>query len=132
MVDASVGVKWLLPEPDSAVALRLQDPAHELHVPAFFDLEVANIFWKAVRQGRLTRPDADLGLIRLAGLTPVRHPEGSLIATAHTAARTTYDSLYVALAVHLGAVLVTADDRLVNALAATAWAGFVMRLADVP
>lgn len=45
VVDTSVAVKWILPEPDSADALRLQDPAYELHVPAFVETEVANILW---------------------------------------------------------------------------------------
>jgi predicted nucleic acid-binding protein len=40
--------------------------------------------------------------------------------------------VYVALAVQLGAVMVTADDKLVNALANTPWASAVVRLADVP
>jgi predicted nucleic acid-binding protein len=136
VVDASAGVKWFLPEPDAADALRLQNPAHELHVPTFFDLELANIFWKAVRQGRLTRPEADTRLAQLAALTIPRHAEGPLIAAAfdiaNTADRTVYDSLYVALAVQISAVVVTADDRLVNAPDGTAWAAYVMRLGDVP
>jgi predicted nucleic acid-binding protein len=33
VVDASVGVKWFVPEADAAFAQRLQDPAHELHIP---------------------------------------------------------------------------------------------------
>jgi predicted nucleic acid-binding protein len=136
VVDASVGVKWFLPEPGAADAARLQAPAHELHIPDFFDLELANIFWKAVRQGRLTWPEADARLARLASLAIPRHPIGRLVGAAfdiaHTADRTVYDSLYVALATDLGATLVTADDRLVNALATTTWATRVMRLADVP
>jgi predicted nucleic acid-binding protein len=136
VVDASVGVKWFLPEPGAIEAARLQDPANELHVPAFFDLEIANIFWRAVRQGRLTRPEADVRLAQLAGLSLPRHPEGPLVTAAfdiaHATARTVYDSLYVALAAHVGAVMVTADDRLVNALAGTPWAGQIMRLVDVP
>jgi predicted nucleic acid-binding protein len=136
VVDASVGAKWFLPEPGAADAVRRQDPAHELHVPAFSDLEVANIFWKAARQGKLTRAEADTRITRLVGMTIARHPEGPLVAAsfdiAHTADRTVYDSMYVALAVQLGAVLVTADERLVNALIPTRWAGHVMRLADVP
>ena len=62
--------------------------------------------------------------------------EGPLVAAAfkiaHATSRTVYDSLHVALAVHVGAVMVTADDRLVNALVGTAWAGNILRLVDVP
>jgi predicted nucleic acid-binding protein len=136
VVDASVGVKWFLPEPGTDDALRLQDPAHDLHVPTFFDLEVANIFWKAVRQGRLSRAEANTRLATLVGMTLPRYPEGPLVKAAfeiaRTADRTVYDSLYVALAVQFGCSVVTADDRLINALSGTSWARFVMRLFDVP
>jgi predicted nucleic acid-binding protein len=44
VVDASAGIKWFVPEIDSDAALRLQDPAHQLHVPSLFDVEVANTF----------------------------------------------------------------------------------------
>jgi predicted nucleic acid-binding protein len=43
-----------------------------------------------------------------------------------------YDCLYLALAVQLGGPMVTADDRLVNALAGTLWAGHIIKLQDVP
>jgi predicted nucleic acid-binding protein len=136
VVDASAGVKWFLPEPGTADAVRLQNPAFELHVPTFFDLELANIFWKAVRQRRLTRAEADARLTQLAALSLVRHPEGPLINSTFDIAvrsgRSAYDSLYVALAVQLGAVLVTADDHLVNALGGTPWVGHIIRLAAVP
>ncbi len=42
VVDASVAVKWFVPEAHSDSALRLRDQAHTLHVPAFFTLEFAN------------------------------------------------------------------------------------------
>jgi len=136
VVDASAGAKWFLPEAGSQDAARLQDPAHELHVPAFFDVEIANIFWKTVRQGRLTRAEADVRVAQLLGLSLTRHPEGPLVAVAFDIAertgRTVYDCLYVALASDLGAVMVTADDRLVSAMAGTPWAAQLMRLAHVP
>jgi predicted nucleic acid-binding protein len=49
VVDASVGIKWMLPEPHSAEALRLHAPTHQLHGPAFFTIELANILWKKIR-----------------------------------------------------------------------------------
>ena len=57
VVDASVGIKWFVPESEAAIAQRWQDPAHQLHMPTFFDVEVANIVWKKRRRGELTRAE---------------------------------------------------------------------------
>ena len=46
--------------------------------------------------------------------------------------RTVYDCLYLALAVQLGGTMVTADEKLINALAATPWAAHLVHLKDVP
>jgi predicted nucleic acid-binding protein len=65
-----------------------------------------------------------------------RHPTGPLVVPAFDLAdrsnRTVYDCLYLALAVQLGGVMVTADDKLANALAGTPWAAHITRLQDVP
>ena len=42
-VDASVGVKWFVPEIQSDAAKRLQDSSHELHAPSLFDVELAGV-----------------------------------------------------------------------------------------
>jgi hypothetical protein len=39
-----------------------------------------------------------------------------------------YDCLYLALAVHLGGRMVTADERLVNSLAGTPWAASALKI----
>ena len=51
---------------------------------------------------------------------------------AHQADRTVYDSLYVALASHLGGTAVTADLKLFNALSPTALGSRLRWVADVP
>ena len=51
VIDASVGIKWFVPEPGTSDAGRVRAGNEPLHVPAFFDLEVANIVWKKVRRG---------------------------------------------------------------------------------
>jgi predicted nucleic acid-binding protein len=136
IVDASVGIKWYVPEIHEADAQRLRDPAHQLHLPTLFDVEIANILWKKRRRGELTRPEADDILVKVAGLPLIRHPEAPLLSVAFNLAdqtgRTVYDCLYLALAVQLGGQMVTADHRLVNALATTPWAGFIIQLQDVP
>ena len=40
VVDACVGIKWYVPEIHKDAALRLHNPAYQLHVPAFFLLEI--------------------------------------------------------------------------------------------
>jgi predicted nucleic acid-binding protein len=135
VVDVSVALKWMLPEPLSTEAVRLQSPAHQLHAPSFFEVELANVLWKKVRQGGMSRAQADRFLGNLPGLPLARHADATLIADAFDLAdrtsRTVYDCMYLALAVRLGGQLVTADERFVNSLANTPWAASAIRLQDV-
>jgi predicted nucleic acid-binding protein len=137
VVDASVGVKWFVPEVHSAEARQWRNGPDQLHAPAFFfDLEIANILWKKVRRAEITRADAKLILGRLPTLPLTRHPEPPLLASAFDLAvrtqRTVYDCLYLALAVQLGGRMVTADQRLYNSLAGTPWAGHICWVGDLP
>jgi predicted nucleic acid-binding protein len=137
VVDASVGVKWFVPEVHAAEARQWRNGPDELHAPAFFfDLEIANILWKKVRRAEVTRADADLILAQIPALPLTRHAEAPLLASAFDLAartqRTVYDCLYLALAVQLGGRLVTADQRLYNSLMGTSWAPYVCWVADVP
>ena len=136
VVDVSVGVKWMLPEPYSADALRLQTPAHQLHSPAFFAIELANILWKKIRRGLLTAPGGPLyGASPDTGGHAPRRPRvidlGFRPYTDQTQ-RTVYDCLYLALALQLGGQMVTADEKLVNSLSGTPWAGAILRVQDLP
>ena len=137
VVDASVGVKWFVPEVHAAEARAWRTGLDPLHVPAFFfDLEIANILWKKVQRAELSRADADLILAQLPALPVTRHPESPLLVAAFDLAdrtqRTVYDSLYLALAVQLGGRMLTADQRLCNSLAGTPRAPFVCWVADLP
>ena len=136
-MDASVGVKWFVPEVHAAEARAWRSLAATLHVPAFFfDLEIANILWKKVQRGEIPRADADLILSQLPALLVTRHLESPLLTAAFDLAarthRTVYDCLYLALAVRLSGRMVTADQKLVNSLAATPLASFISWVADVP
>lgn len=136
VVDASVGVNWLVPEADSDLALRLQDPTHDLHAPSLFDAEVANTIWKKLRRGELSAPKANSIVLQLPSLPVSRHADRPIIGSAFEIAektdRTVYDSLYVALAEKLRGQVVSADDRFVNALSSTPWAPLVIALRNVP
>lgn len=133
VVDASVAVKWFLPEPDAEPAVALLRAGHRLLAPDLLWIEVASVLWKVARREALTADEAGR-MISDAAAFPVEILESGPLLTdalriATATDRTVYDSLYVALAAREDAVMVTADERLVNALANTAWAISVQRLA---
>ena len=129
VLDASVAAKWFLPRAQETLtdeALRLLDGYAKGHtrflVPDLFWPEFGNILWKAVRLGRISRQSAEAAVIALEVRKLPTAPTSSLVkdafAIAATFDRTVYDCIYVALSVASNAPLVTADERLVNALAA--------------
>ena len=129
VVDASVVAKWFLPTTgetltDEALDLLKRYSVGDLRflVPDLFWSELANVFWKAVHRGRWPPSSAETAL-RAARDRKI--PTVSTIAVlddaftiALTFDRSVYDSLYVAAAIAAKAHLVTADERLANALAA--------------
>ncbi|MFZ0583840.1 MAG: type II toxin-antitoxin system VapC family toxin [Candidatus Acidiferrales bacterium] len=129
IVDASVAAKWLLPrvhEPlaNEAAELLTQytNGELELAVPDLFWAEMGNLLWKAVRLKRcgLSETKIALALLKEYGFPTISSKSlldlAVSIATAFN--RTVYDSLYVSLAVSSKSQLVTADEKLANALAA--------------
>ena len=137
IIDASVAVKWILPEPLRPLALRLRrSSSHQLYAPAFLDVELANVLWKNVRKGTIDREEAGIRIGQLPEWRLTRHPDASLVEAAFDLAarldRTVYDCLYLALAVRLGGLMVTVDERFINSLTNTAWAPFVIHLQDMP
>jgi predicted nucleic acid-binding protein len=124
VLDASVALKWVLPEPDSAKAGQLrgdfQAAVHELLAPDVFPAEVGHALTRAERRGIIAVGDADRHLLNILSTVPHLHPYIPLLRRAvaiSSAARIgIYDCLYVALAEREGCQLVTADARLVNSL----------------
>jgi predicted nucleic acid-binding protein len=121
VVDANVVIKWHVHEIHSDAARRLLgDDAPELHVPDLVYPEVGNILWKKIRRGDLTEDEARR-IARLVAVAPLEvHDSAPLweaaLEIAVRTGRTVYDGLYVALAVQMDSRLVTADEKLFNAL----------------
>ena len=129
VLDASVAAKWFLPrsgETHAGEALQLlRDYSAgqvDLTVPDLFWPEIGNILWKAVRIGRISRRTAEEAILALAREEISTAATAGLLKDAFAIAvrfdRTVYDAVYVALAVASDAPLLTADERLANALAA--------------
>ena len=65
VVDASVAIKWFVPEALSNEAQRLLDGGAALFAPDFLLIEFGNIIWKKVRLGELAHGDGDAALTAL-------------------------------------------------------------------
>jgi predicted nucleic acid-binding protein len=129
VIDASVAAKWVLPDrsetllDEAELLLARYAKGHaRLVVPDLFWAEFGNILWKAVRRGRCTQKAAQTSLttMRTRGLSTI--PSETLVEAAFAIAaafnRTVYDSLYIALAIDCQGQLITADEKLANAVAA--------------
>lgn len=129
VLDASVAIKWAMPlarEPLTDESARLLkryiDAEIEFIVPDVFWAEIGSVLWKGTRQRRWPQNQAqsvaDDMRARDFPTVPSRTllPEALRIAFAYD--RSTYDCLYIALAVESKTEFITADERLANAVAA--------------
>jgi predicted nucleic acid-binding protein len=138
VLDASVALKTVLIEPDSAKAKQLRDDfqkrLHEFLAPDVFEIEIAHALTRAERQGRIPVGQAIILWSDVLSTRPDFHPYSALTPRAidiSSAMRVgVYDCLYVALAEREGCELVTADDKLVRKLQPTF--PFIIALSSLP
>ena len=124
VVDASVAIKWYVPEVHSPEALRFMATAFAMHVPSFFAAECGNVIWKKVAQRREIGPDQGREILEgLLSYPQQIHEAATLVPLAFEMALAlgnpklaVYDFLYLALAVDLDCPLVTADRTFYDAL----------------
>lgn len=134
VVDASVVIKWFVPEIHSDTARRLLILHHEYLAPDLLFAETTNTIWKKIRRGELKLDEgrrlvADIGRIAVETVS-CRALAEDAHALANATGRTVYDALYVALAVRLNTQLITADDRLGAALSSVSALGKHVQLID--
>ena len=137
VVDASVALKWFLPEADGECAARLRREGTDLDAPDLLHAEVANALWKRVRRGELKVSTAGRIAAALSRLPIEVHPSrllaGAALQIACATGLTVYDSLYVATALLTDGVLVTADRFLFETAGRqSALEGKVLWVGDVP
>ena len=125
VVDSSVVIKWIVPQAYSEkaeeVLVAYQAGELRLLAPDLLNAEVGNILGKYHRFQGLTKRDVQEALEAFKDLDWSIVPSNLLLDDALNLAidyrRTVYDSLFVALAIREGCQLITADERLVNAVA---------------
>jgi predicted nucleic acid-binding protein len=118
--DASVIVKWYLPENFSDKADELRRGVDEFHAPDFMCAEFANVLWKRVMRGEILQSQAETILSDFGQLDLWLYPARQRVMAASKIAADTrtavYDSLYLALAVELDCQFVTDDQKLFDKL----------------
>lgn len=124
ILDASVVAKCLVPEVDSDRSKELlakwSQGQLDVAAPEIIAAEVASMLSRRALQGLISHPRAlslyeefvDLGI----PLEPIAPSMSAALKIALRYGRSIYDSLYVALALEMGWDLVTADEKLYNAL----------------
>lgn len=132
VIDASVAVKWLLPEEGSEQAITLLEAGHDLHVPDLLTSEIGNVLWKKSRRDGLSDATVRRLLTEFLDIrlhwVDSRRLAADALAIARRFDRSFYDSLYLALAHAIDGTLVTTDVRFLNALADTPHAARVSAL----
>ncbi len=114
VVDASVVLKWLVPEEGSLQAAELL--RQPVVAPDLLISECVNALWKLVIRGKLTATVAANAarLLAAAGIAfePTQGLARDILELAVRLRHPAYDCTYLALAQRLDAVLVTADRKL--------------------
>ena len=120
VVDASIALKWVIPEVLSDRADRIRDRADDVLAPELLLVEVASALGKKAKAGEISGREAQTALDLVSASGVDLHPNGPLVSRALALARLlahpVYDCVYLALAEREGATFVTADQRLLRRL----------------
>ncbi len=137
VVDASVAVKWLVAEPFSEEAAVLLDSGATLVAPDLLFAEATSGLAAKHRHGEMNQEQLAeaVDLLRLAPVaTPLsmRQLAPSTARLAVDLGHPVYDCLYLALAIHEGYPLVTADTRFYNKVRRHPYLGDrILHIADI-
>ena len=119
VVDASVVLKWIIPEPDSGLALALRGRP-ELAAPELLIPECVNAIRRRARIEGFSDVQRNEALLLVAALDLVLEPMQALATRAgdlaQALAQPAYDCFYLALAERRRVPFVTADARLAAAI----------------
>lgn len=119
VVDASIAVKWILPEAGSSAAIALREQDSDLIAPSLIVAEIGSVLWKAVRRGYVARSDALAGmetaLLCFESLIPIEELRLHALTLAIELGHPVYDCYYLSLARRENVPLATADEAMIAA-----------------
>jgi len=141
VIDTSVALKWYIPEAGRAEALCFMAPGIHRHAPNLLPLEGAHALLKRARSTdpsvRLSIEEVLLLVETLRTSAPiVYHDCDSLLAASVALAieigSSTYDGLFLALAIRLDGRVVTADRKFHDKIQASPYHPRVRWFMDLP
>jgi predicted nucleic acid-binding protein len=119
VVDASVAVKWVIPEPDSERAAAIRTADDDLIAPSLAYAEIGSAIWRAVVRGDIAaaeaRRDLKVAISHYRRIVPLPELADGALELATRLRHPIYDCFYLALAERERCALITADARLVAA-----------------
>lgn len=129
VVDVCVAVKWYIPEIFSQESLKLLELGRNLIAPDYLLLEAGSVFGKKIRRKEISFEFGQQALSSL-GDSPVQLIDTQdllqdAFTLANEAQRSIYDCFYLRLAMQENCQMVTADEKLFNALKDTAWSEYL-------
>ena len=135
VIDASVLVKWYIPEVHSDEAELLLDRRFEIPAPELIIPEFGNILWKKCKLGELSAKESLIIADDLLKDDLTLHPHSSLLKIsleqANTTGKTVHDWTYMALSLSLGAAFVTADRRFFLAVRDTSYKSSIVWVENI-
>jgi predicted nucleic acid-binding protein len=135
VLDASVAVKWYIPEIYSGAAERLLAGVYVLHAPELILPEFGNIIWKKIRRGEITTAQGQQIIEAFLQVPAQIHSGSNLLEPAFVIAdrtvQTVYDCIYLALAIALNCEMVTADEKFYRTISQSPLKGNISWIATV-
>ncbi|MFM9828398.1 MAG: type II toxin-antitoxin system VapC family toxin [Sphingomonas sp.] len=134
VLDASVAVKLVAREPDSALALVRVGEASAVIAPDWITLEVAHALWKKVQAAQLDAAAAEAGTAALGQIIDRMVPAQQLISAAvrlsYDLPHPLYDCLYLVLAQAEDVRVLTADVKFARVARAGGLGDYVEHLGE--
>lgn len=135
IIDASVALKWFIPEEFSDAADQIISSEHDLIAPEFMLIELGNVFWKKTKLGEMSFKAAEDALYEASHSPIYYYPvTKSLIARSLNLAQQfkhpVYDCIYLALAEQEAGTVITADKKFFGQIAGDQWKKHIMWLGN--
>lgn len=135
VVDASLAVKWYVPEVHADKAQLMLDGTRQLCAPELILPEFGNIIWKKVRLGEFDQARGRNIVQSFLAVPLEKYPGAILLEPAYELAvktkQTVYDCIYLALAVALDCQFATADEKFYGVLATTKLANHLLWVENI-